>query len=88
MRIGEHDAVDRRKPSKIVGTLRELVLALAIGGALFGHRLIERHDRPAAAVREQHDLGDAGLLAQERDALLHVERQLLEVNRRLVVLKA
>ena len=88
MRVGEYDAVGARQAGEIVAAFGELVGALAIGRPVFRHRLVERHQRTAARVREQHDLGDAGLPAQDLDASLHVERQLLEFDQRLVVLVA
>src|SRR5579871_3145845 len=88
MRVREHDAVSRSKAGKIVATLGELVRSLAVDRAVLGNRLIERHQRAAAAVGKQHNLGDTHLSAQKIDARLDVERQLLEIDQRLVVLVA
>ena len=88
MRVGEHDAVGRRQTGEIVAAFGELVRPLAVGRPVLGHRLVERHQRPAAAMGEQYDFGNAGLPAQERDAGLHVERQLFEIHLRFVVLVA
>ena len=86
MRVREHDAVGRWKSGKIVAAFGELVRALAIGRPVLGDCLVERHQRSATAMGEQHDLGDAGLPAQQRHPGFHVERQLLEIDQRLVVL--
>ena len=88
MRVGKDDAVRGRQPGEVVAALDELVRALAIRHAVFRHRLVKRHQRTAAAVGEQHHLGDAGLPAQELDAGLDVERQLFEVDQDFVVLVA
>jgi hypothetical protein len=80
MRIREHDAVRREQPSKIVTALDDFVRPLAVGRTSLRHSLIERHQRPAAAVREQQHLGNAGLTPQKLDTRLHVERQLLEID--------
>jgi len=85
MRIREHDAVGAREPGKIVAAFGELVGALTIRWPLLRHRLIERHQWTTARVREQYDLGDARLPAQKFDADLHIERQLLKLDRGLVV---
>jgi hypothetical protein len=88
MRVGEDHAVDRRQLRQLVAALHDLVLALAVVRAFLRHGLVEAHDRPAAGIADQQHLGDARLLAQELDPHLHVERQPLEVDVRLVVLVA
>jgi hypothetical protein len=67
MGVGKDNAVRGRKPRKIVAALGELVLALAVGRAVLGNRLVERHQRSATAMGEQYDFGDSGLPAQELD---------------------
>ncbi len=85
MRVREHDAVRARHVGQVSLTGREALCVLAVGRAVLGHRLIEAHGRAAAAVAEQHDLSDAGLAAQEFDAGLHVERDLVPAHLHLVV---
>ena len=57
-----------------IAALDELAGLLAERHALLGDRLVEGHGRPAAAMAQQHHLGDAGLAAQVVHAGLHVER--------------
>jgi hypothetical protein len=88
MSVGEHDAVGGNQAGQIVAAFGQLVRALAVGRSVLRDRLIERHQRPAAAMGEQDDLGDPGLPAQKIDAGFHVERQLLEIHQRFVVFVA
>jgi hypothetical protein len=46
-------------PASVLAHFDELLGLLAERDAFLGDRLVERHRRAAAAVAEQHDLGDA-----------------------------
>ena len=61
--------------------------AVAVGGALFGDRLIEAERRGAAAVSEQDHLADATLAAEVLDAGLDVLRNHFPDDGRFVVVE-
>ena len=52
---------------EVVAAFAQLVGAPAVGRAFLGDGLIERHQRPAAAVAEQQDRGYAGLAPEKFD---------------------
>jgi hypothetical protein len=88
MRVHEDHAVGGRQSRERAAALDELARLLAEGHAPLGHGLVEGHRRAAAAVAQQHDLGDARLAAQVLDARLHVEGVVLPRRARSLVVVA
>src|SRR5215471_4389480 len=88
MGIGEDDRIGGSEPVQIAAALHQSFWSLAISRSFLCNRLIEAHQRSAAAMPEKNHLRDAGLTACEIDRRLYIERYVLPPDRRFIVLES
>ena len=86
--VGEHDRIGRRQPPQIVTAFHQPLRLLTVRRAVFRDRLIEAHQRSAAAMAKQDNLGDPGLAANEFDRCFHIQRRFLPAHLAFIVLKS
>jgi hypothetical protein len=92
MSIGEDQAICRRQARNAVGTaalaLAQFVGSLAIGGALFGNRLIISGGRSSTAMAEEYYLANLLGILEIIDSTLHIEGYEFPVYKRFIVIES